>query len=278
MLKEITKHVIKNRESLVSVLKDQKFESIIEKAKENWITYEPIKKKSNIFGIDSSFNTKKYQGLFLWATDVISINIKNETRAREFKVGLGRENIELSKQSAELEISACKQTTDHVDYVLMDGSLYSHFTSKLTPSRNIKKILTKNNNVVFIGKTSNSHRQFRKYDSIAGDIFYYTHAVRETGFSKPIVDLSHGKSQAITSTYVRLSKDTPMMKIELMGENHTENDIKKIMNALLSESVNGYPRSLKMAHSECKISSADLEKLVHILGLTNEIGSRELLE
>jgi len=50
------------------------------------------------------------------------------------------------------------------------------------------------------------------------------------------------------------------------------------MDALLSESVGGYPRSLKMTHNECKISSANLENLVHILGLTNEIGSRELLE
>ncbi|NRA05165.1 MAG: DNA double-strand break repair nuclease NurA [Nitrosopumilus sp.] len=263
---------------MTSILKDKKFDDITKKAKENWITYAPTKKKSNLFGIDSSFNTKKYQGLFLWATDVISINIKNETRAREFKVGLGRENEEISKQAAKMEIDACEQTTDHADYVLMDGSLYSHFTSKLTPLRNVKGVLTKNNNVVFIGKTSNSRKQFEKYDSIAGDIFYYNHAVRKTGFSKLFVDSSHGHSQLITSTYARLSEDTPLMKIELMGGDHTENDIKKIMDALLSESVGGYPRSLKMAHNECKISSANLENLVHVLGLTNEIGSRDLLE
>ena len=132
--------------------------------------------------------------------------------------------------------------------------------------------------MVFIGKTSNSRKQFEKYDSIAGDIFYYNHAVRKQGFSKLFVDSSHGHSQLITSTYARLSEDTPLMKIELMGGDHTENDIKKIMNALLSESVGGYPRCLKMAHNECKISSPNLENLVHILGLTNEIGSRDLLE
>jgi len=278
MLKEITEFVVKNRETITSILKDEKFNNIAQKAKENWITYAPTKKKSSLFGIDSSFNTKKYQGLFLWATDVISINIKNETRAREFKFGLGRENEELSKQAAMLEIDACKQTTDNADYVLMDGSLYSHFTSKLTPLRNVKDVLTKNNNVVFIGKTSNSRKQFEKYGSIAGDIFYYNHAVRKQGFSKLFVDSSHGASQLITSIYARLSKDIPLMKIELMGGDHTEDDIKEIMDALLSESVGGYPRCLKMAHNECKISSKNLENLVHILGLTNEIGSRELLE
>ena len=143
MLKEITEHVLKNRENLTSILKDKKFDDITAKAKENWTTYASTKKKSNLFGIDSSFNTKKYQGLFLWAIDVISINIKNETRARKFKVDLGRENEEISKQAAKMEIDACEQTTDHADYVLMDGSLYSHFTSKLTPLRNVKGILTK---------------------------------------------------------------------------------------------------------------------------------------
>ena len=83
MLSEITKFVIKNRDTLTSILKDTKFQDITQKARENWISYVPTKKKKNIFGIDSSFNTKKYQGLCLWATDVISINIKNEIRARE---------------------------------------------------------------------------------------------------------------------------------------------------------------------------------------------------
>jgi len=278
MLSEITEFVVKNRESLTSILKDQKFKDIIQKAKENWVSYSPVKKKTNLFGIDSSFNTKKYQGLFLWAADVISINTKNETHAREFKVGLGRENEELSTQAAILEIDACEQTTDHADYVLMDGSLYTHFTSKHTPLRNVKGILTKNNNVVFISKTSNSSKQFKKYHSIAGDIFYYNHATAATGFSKIFVDISHGKSQLITTTYARLSENTPLLKIELMGGDHTESDIKKIMDSLLSESIGGYPYSLKMAHNECKISGADMENLVHILGLTNEIGSRELLE
>ncbi len=277
MLHEITNFVIKNREEIRSVLKDEKYEDIIQKAKENWISFVPTKTKSNLYGIDSSFNTKKYQGLYLWLTDVISINIKGETRSREFKIGLGRDNEDLSAQSGMLEINACGQTTDHADYVLMDGSLYSHFTSKLTPLRRVKDILTKNNNVVFVSKTSNSRKHFEKYDSIVGDIFYYNHAVRKQGFSKPFVDATHGKSQLITSMYARLSEDTPLMKIELFGGDHTENDLKKIMNALLSESVGGYPHSLKMAHNECKISSANLESLTHILGLSNEIGSRELL-
>ena len=76
MLKEISEFVVKNKENLILILKDEKYDNITQKAKENWITYAPKKKKSNLFGIDSSFNTKKYQGLFLWAIDVISINIK----------------------------------------------------------------------------------------------------------------------------------------------------------------------------------------------------------
>ena len=77
---------------------------------------------------------------------------------------------------------------------------------------------------------------------------------------------------------MRLSENTTLMKIELMEWDYTENDIKKIMDALLSESVGDYPYSLKMAHNECEISSKDLENVVHILGLFNEVGSCELLE
>jgi len=277
MIREITKYIIQHRDALLSLYHDEKFEKIIQQAKKNWMPYNPTpNKKLNIYGIDSSFNSKKYQGISLWACDVVSINKKSESRSRYFKVGVGLDEQELGTQAALLEIEACKDTTDHVDYVLMDGSLYSHFTTKHTPLKNIVTIINKNHNVIFISKTSRSRSQFKQYNALAGDIFYYNKASRCAGFSKIFIDTSHGSP--IATIYARLKEDTPMMKIELSGNHYTDTDIKKILDALASEIIGGYPYCLKLAHNECKIADRDLNNLVSILGLSNEIGSRELLE
>lgn len=49
------------------------------------------------------------------------------------------------------------------------------------------------------------------------------------------------------------------------------------MNKLYKNSVGGYPYALKAAHNNCKISDKELAKMVSLLGLSNEIGSREVL-
>jgi NurA-like 5'-3' nuclease len=49
------------------------------------------------------------------------------------------------------------------------------------------------------------------------------------------------------------------------------------MNKIYNNSVGGYPYSLKLAHNNCKISDRELSKMESLLGLGNEIGSREVL-
>ena len=65
--------------------------------------------------------------------------------------------------------------------------------------------------------------------------------------------------------------------MEFLGEDHTEEEIKSILNKLYKNSVGGYPYALKLAHNNCKISDKELSKMVSLLGLSNEIGSREVL-
>lgn len=67
---------------------------------------------------------------------------------------------------------------------------------------------------------------------------------------------------------MRLAKDTPIIKIELLESDFANSDIMKIMNVLSTESLWGYPHSLKMAHTDCKISRKDLNKIVHLFGTT----------
>jgi NurA-like 5'-3' nuclease len=64
----------------------------------------------------------------------------------------------------------------------------------------------------------------------------------------------------------------------MLGANHTEDEIKSILDKMYKNSVGGYPYALKLAHNNCKISSTDLAKLVSLYGISNEIGAREVLE
>ena len=170
------------------------------------------------------------------------------------------------------------QSVDSVDLVLMDGSLHSQFmTRQSSLDALVIKTMKKNNNVIFIAKTSNTRKQFENLGSLAGDIFYYNHVTNRPGFSKIFVEKKYGSDKIISSTFVRLSDSTPIIKLEFLGEQHTEDEIRSVMNKLYKTSIGGYPYALKLAHNNCKISDKELAKMVSLLGLSNEIGSREVL-
>jgi hypothetical protein len=177
-----------------------------------------------------------------------------------------------------MEIDACEKTVDQVDLVLMDGSLHSQFmTRQSSLNSQVVRTMTKKNNVIFIAKTSNTKKQFEELGSLAGDIFYYNHVTNGPGFSKIFVEKKYGSDKVISSTFVRLSDSTPIIKLEFLGNDYGDDEIKSTMNKLYKTSVGGYPYALKLAHNNCKISDKELGKMVSLLGLSNEIGSREVL-
>jgi len=262
---------------MLSVLKGPKFEQILQKAKENWVNYTPTKEDVVTAGIDSSFNNTKFQGIELWAVTAVSIKSDGEILADLHDSGLGPD-IDLSRIASKMEIEACEQSVDLADLVLMDGSLHSQFmTRQSSLDVVIVKAMKKNENVIFVSKTSNTKKQFENLNSLAGDIFYYNHLTKSPGFSKIFVEKKYGKDKVISSTFVRLSDSTPIIKLEFLGENHDNDMIKSVMNKIYRNSVGGYPYALKLAHNNCKISDKELSKMVSLLGLSNEIGSREVL-
>jgi hypothetical protein len=277
MLNTVYREAIKNRENALSILKGPKFEQIIDRARQNWIEYKPKKQNAVLAGIDSSFNSTKFQGMELWVVTAVSVKSDGAVISSNHRQGLGKPETELSKLASNMEVEACKETVDLVDCVMMDGSLYSQFMTRqsgLIPA--ISRIMTKKNNVIFVAKTSNTNIQFSDLGSKAGDIFYYNHATKTAGFSKIYVDRFKGK--LISSVYARLSDSTPLIKIELQGGSHTEDDMKSLLDKLYKNSVGGYPYALKLAHNNCKISNSDLAKLVTLYGISNEVGAREVLE
>ena len=278
MLNSVLKDAIKKRDETLSILKGPKFDQIIKQAKANWIDFSPTKQDVVAAGIDSSFNSTKFQGAELWAVTAVSVKSDGEILVDLHEHGLDS-NPELASLASKMEIHACEESIDKADLVLMDGSLYSQFlTRQKSLANSLVNIITKNNNVVFISKTSNTKRQFEDLEPIAGDIFYYNHATISPGFSKIQEDSKFGNNMIVSSVFARLAESLPLIKIELLGSGYTDNDFKLILNKILKNSVGGYPYALKLAHNNCKISGRDLTKLAGIHGLSNEIGSRAILE
>ena len=277
MLNSVFKDAIQNKEKTLSILKGPKYEKIIQKAKENWVEYKPQKQEVVSAGIDSSFNSTKFQGAELWAVTAVSIKSNGEIIADLHDFGLDT-SPELASMASKMEIEACNMSIDNADLVLMDGSLYSQFmTRQASLTQLMIESMKKRNNVVFISKTSNTRKQFEDLGAIAGDIFYYNHATSTPGFSKIFEDSKFGNDKIITSVFARLADSLPLIKVELFGSGHTDNDVIQILNKIYKNSIGGYPYSLKLAHNNCKISGNDLTKLASIHGLSNEIGSREVL-
>ena len=277
MLNSVLKDAIKKRDETLSILKGPKFEQIIKQAKANWIDFSPTKQDVVAAGIDSSFNSTKFQGAELWAVTAVSVKSDGEILVDLHEHGLDS-NPELASLASKMEIHACEESIDKADLVLMDGSLYSQFlTRQKSLANSLVNIITKNNNVVFISKTSNTKKQFEDLEPIAGDIFYYNHATASPGFSKIHEDSKFGNDMIISSVFARLAESLPLIKIELLGSGYTYDDFKLILNKILKNSTGGYPNALKHAHNNSKISGKDLTKLASIHGLSNEIGSREIL-
>ena len=277
MLNSVLKDAIKKRDETLSILKGPKFDQIIKQAKANWIDFSPTKQDVVAAGIDSSFNSTKFQGAELWAVTAVSVKSDGEILVDLHEHGLDS-NPELASLASKMEIDACEESIDKADLVLMDGSLYSQFlTRQKSLANSLVNIITKNNNVVFISKTSNTKKQFEDLEPIAGDIFYYNHATASPGFSKIHEDSKFGNDMIISSVFARLAESLPLIKIELLGSGYTNDDFKLILNKILKNSIGGYPYALKLAHNNCKISGKDLTKLASIHGLSNEIGSREIL-
>ena len=278
MLNSVLKDAIQKREQTLSILNGPEFEQIIKQAKSNWIDFLPTKQDVTSAGIDSSFNSTKFQGAELWAVTAVSAKSDGEILVDLHDHGLDS-NPELASLASKMEIDACIESVDKTDLVLMDGSLYSQFlTRQKSLSNSLVNAITKRNNVVFISKTSNTKKQFENLGAIAGDIFYYNHATISPGFSKIHVDTKFGNDMVISSVFARLVESLPLIKIELLGSGYDNDDFKLILNKILKNSVGGYPYALKLAHNNCKISNKDLAKLTSIHGLSNEIGSREILE
>ena len=99
MLNSVFKDAIERREKTLEILKGPKFDQIKEIAKENWVEYTPNKEETVVAGIDSSFNSTKFQGAEMWAVTAVSIKSNGEIISDLHDFGLGYPESDISSMA-----------------------------------------------------------------------------------------------------------------------------------------------------------------------------------
>ena len=278
MLNTVYRDAVLRRDEMLSALRGPAYERILRLARESWTEFTPTRDwGGTAAGIDGSFNSARFQGIELWAATAVSVRTDGEILSDRHDCGLGPDR-DMSAIASRMEIDACEETVDAADLVLMDGSLHSQFmTRQAGLDRRITEAMGRRGNVAFVSKTSTTRERFGSAGSMAGDIFYYNRATSRPGFSRVHVEDRYGAGREISSTFARLGDSTPIIKVELLGDGYGAGDMREVLNRMSATSVGGYPYELKLAHNSCKVSGGNLARMTSLLGLGNEVGSREVL-
>ena len=243
-------------------------------ASSRWVLYEPSQEKCESAGVDSSWNKRAFQGLYLYAVDAVAVTTANKILAAEWDqdiAGSARAEFLESKAMA-MEASVSQKAASKVDIVCVDGSLISR--SFKSGADTVSETVKKYRGSIFISKSSESSLQFGPMGSGAGDIYYYGHAAKSAGFSIPIE--TQFRYAKLYEVYARLRDHMPIIRIEVVGEPNRQ-EMAKILDKLRYHSVAGYPYSLKLAHNNCKITNEDIDRLASIFNLQLEHGARDAL-
>lgn len=277
MLKEVYLDALRNRESKVARLRDLNYEKIISEALSRWVKYTPTPARCVSVGVDSSWNKRAFQGLSLYVVDAIAVTSSNKVLATRHEVELAgsarQDTLESKAMEMESQVTAEAAGSGEADIICIDGSLGPRLRS-YTP-QGAGEIVKRYDGAVFVSKSSESRSQFAGMGSRAGDIYYYGHASEgSAGFSEPCPVESD--KAAMFELYARLSDNTPVIRIET-AEKMGDSDVRRLLNMLCYHSVSGYPYCLKLAHTGCKISNEDIDRLASILCLQHEAGARDAL-
>ena len=279
MLHDIYLDAIKKHESKRAGISesDSTNRKILQKASESWVEYQPTASKSVLAGIDSSYNTQRFQGFHLYAIDAVCVTKEGNILAKEIDHDIGvRDQSQLEARSMEMETSIAGKSAKYADIILIDGSMISRFVRvSASAVTSMIDLIIEHKNIVFISKTSDSREIFERMDSKVGDIYFFNHISRKAGYSKPYL-ITHYK-EPITIVYARLGDFTPLIKLEF-HDDIAGKEVQGTLDQLAYGSVSGYPYVLKLAHNTALVSDNDMERLASIYGLKNEIGAREVLQ
>jgi len=275
MRNTLLRKALEKKNENVKKLQDERFKENIEKAKKMWIEFEPKKIPCKIIGIDSSHNTEDYQGAILYGIDVFATDENGKKIFEDSDVDITLKKDVPGSRAAEFEMNALKNSIGKGDYILVDGSVLTHNFRDKEDSDAIIDLLNKNKNIIFVSKTSYSDIQFH---GAFGDMMYFNKAVKKTGMSqilKTVGTRFTSKNFTISYVFARLAIDTVLLRIEMFGDDHSEEEFKKVIDHISYKSRHGYPYVLKLAHNGCEIHKKELQIIANMYGFKHEIGSRE---
>jgi len=275
MRNTLLRKALEKKTENVNRLTSEGFVETVEKAKNMWIEFEPRKLPCKLIGIDSSHNSLKYQGVLLYGIDVFASDENGEKIFEDADIRTTTQQDEPSSRAAEFEIIALKNSIGKADYVLVDGSVLSHNFRDKKNSDEIIDLLTNNPNIIFISKTSYSKKQF---SGNFGDMMYFNKATKKTGMTKVLKTVGTrfaSKNFTISYVFARLAMDTQLLRVEMFGDEHDEDEFRDVLDHISYKSKHGYPHVLKLAHNNCEITNKELQVIADQYSLKYEIGSRE---
>ncbi|MEQ9714165.1 MAG: DNA double-strand break repair nuclease NurA [Candidatus Asgardarchaeum sp.] len=155
----------------------------------------------------------------------------------------------------------------------------------------LSKLLKSESKIIAVSKRSSGNHYFGR---AIPDMAIFERYNRAAGFSfKPIkvVDIVSKKYKiafpileslfrniSISFFYVRFSKNSTVLKFEIVNEDCDEDYIKEILNDLEPYIVNGYPYLLTRAHRDVKITRKEMLEIAKALGIEFlETTGREML-
>jgi len=284
MLMQVYSYAISNKDTILERMMGSS--SMIERARSLWTAYAPETKEGLVIaGVDSSWNYFPYSGYYVYAVDAVCMTRESrDLIPPKIDVGVGifplkdergiahNPRLALQSKGMEFEYQLAKEGSKSSDFILIDGSVLARFYDRrgeqIVPFYDYARDLMKESNVIFVSKRSDSTQLL---GAPVGDIHYFNKASSDAGYSQLYYD-----PIGVSVFYVRLSDHSPCLRVEVPGE-MKEGGQKEVVDVLGSSSVDGYPYELRIAHESCVVSNKDMERLVDMLGLTGEIGGREVV-
>ena len=207
---------------------------------------------------------------------------------KEIIVSKVKEKLEDEVQTGQLNISSYKFKEEFKDLFEdenVDEDALITFLESLENLIALKYLLENKKKIIAISKTSSSNETF--YYNIP-DMAVLDRFTRKQGYSEPYyrkvtsqtkhdfpIENEFFRELWFTIFFARLDDNKNIIKIELPFYAEEE-DIKKVLSAIKSNSTEGYPFLLKKAHKDVVISNKDMDSLSKIIGFLEKSG-REML-
>lgn len=200
-----------------------------------------------------------------------------------------KEKLENEIESNELNISSNKFEEEFKELFeenMIDEYSLKRFLESLENLIVLKSLLENKKKIIAISKTSSSNEIF--YSNLP-DMAILDRFTRKAGYSKPYyrkvnpkvkhdfpIENEFFRQLEFTIFFARLEDNKNIIKIELPYR-ADEDEIKKVLSIIKSNSTEGYPYLLKKAHNDVVISNRDINSLSKIIGFLNKSG-REMLK